>query len=60
MFSVILVLFILCVLLPFWNIDLSHDLYENHFLNFIYYRVLLITGFTGSLLLLLCLSFQDY
>lgn len=51
MFSVILILFMLCILLPFWNIGLSHKLYENPFLNFIYSHVLLITGFTGSLLL---------
>jgi hypothetical protein len=51
MFSVILILFILCILLPFWNTGLSYKLSENHFLNFLYYRVLLITGFTGSLLL---------
>jgi hypothetical protein len=58
MFSVILILFILCVLLPFWNIGLSHKLNENHFLNFIYYRVLLITGFTGSLLLFCVFLFK--
>lgn len=55
-FSATLLLFILCVLLPFWSIELSHELYGNHFLNFIYYGVLLITGFTGSLLLF-CIFF---
>jgi hypothetical protein len=50
-YSFIFVLLVLCILLPFWNIGLSYNLNENHFLNFIYYRVLLITGFTGSLLL---------
>jgi hypothetical protein len=50
-YSFILVLLILCILLPFWNIGLSYNLNENHFLNFVYYRVLIITGFTGSLLL---------
>ena len=51
-FSIILVSFTLCILLPFWNMEFSYDLNENHFLNFVHYRVVLITGFTGSLLLL--------
>jgi hypothetical protein len=58
MFSVVLILFILCILLPFWNMGLSHELNKNHFLNFFYYRVLLITGFTGSLLLFCVFLFK--
>jgi hypothetical protein len=58
MFSVIFILFLLCILLPFWSIGLSHDFWGNHFLNFIYYRVLLITGFTGSLLLFCVFLFK--
>ena len=50
-YSFIFILLVLCILLPFWNIGLSYKLYENHFLNLIFYRVLLISGFTGSLLL---------
>jgi hypothetical protein len=49
-FSVIFILSMLCILLPFWNIDLSHKLEENHFLSFIFYRVL-VTGFVMSLFL---------
>ncbi|MBN2098781.1 MAG: hypothetical protein JW753_04200 [Dehalococcoidia bacterium] len=51
LFLAILAIFTLCILLPFWSVDLSHDFWDNHFLNFIYYRVLLIAGFTGSMLL---------
>lgn len=50
-FSVILVLFMLCILLPFWNIDLSHKLMENSQLAFIYYRVPVIVGSTASFVL---------
>jgi hypothetical protein len=50
-FSVILVLFMLCILLPYWNTDLSHNLKDNYFLNFIFQKVLLVSGFTGSLFL---------
>jgi hypothetical protein len=49
-FSIIFILSVICILLPFWNIDLSHKLEENYFLNFIFYRVLVI-GFAISLFL---------
>jgi len=59
-FPVILLLFMLCILLPFWNIGLSHELLGNHFLNYVYSDcvVLLITGFTGSLLLFCVFLFK--
>jgi hypothetical protein len=58
LFLAILGLFVLCVLIPFWNVDISHDLYVNPFLNFVYYRILLVVGFTGSLLLLCVFVFK--
>lgn len=50
-FSLILVAFMLCILLPFWGINLSYKIAENDQLTFIFNRVLVIFGSAASMVL---------
>ena len=54
--AVILALFVLCILLPFWNIGLSHKLVENRQLAFVFHHIVII-GSTASLVLF-CVFFH--
>ncbi len=51
-FTAILALFSAGILVPFWSSGISQGLCDNSVFNFTYERVLLISGFTGCLLLL--------
>jgi hypothetical protein len=58
LFAVIFIIFMLCILLPYWNSNLSYKLFENYFLNRIFYKLIII-GFTSSLIIFCIYLFKS-
>lgn len=58
LFWVIFVLSILSIFLPFWNEDLSLKLSHTFFLNWIYYRALIISSSTATFILVFVYLFK--
>lgn len=57
-FSIVLVIFTLCIVVPFWYVGLSYSIADNDQLEFLFNRVPVIVGSTACMLLFLVFLFR--